>query len=363
MSFEIIAAQTRPRDEDEDAGRDESGKKTHRTFIACPTYDWWRFDAGAKPTLSGPHGSLSDEFQNVAKILEGETDGFQWQHILCRDTLMGYSRARAKWMKSSNEEAKVFIARGGWIDDVECEFLSAIMVCEYSKKERKVHVHLLCSGVPGVGGDLLDYAVSEMEKDSNVDFVELDPVVRAVNFYKRHGFVSDDDGGLMTRRWRGTLYERHTTLVRALQRMNNEHEFFTDNPTDTPEHSYYWDYWDENGGREVMMDLVAVLVDPKNHETYEERVALNKLEQLHELGGHMLAQELLTVYSMEEYDDTAEATRAKELFKTYHGNFMENYDDFLSSHDDAQEKAKIEAFVKNTRPEGASTPRLESRKT
>ena len=340
MSFEIIAAQTRGRDEDE--GGDASGEKRTRlrTFTACPTYDWWRFDARAEPKLSGPHGSVSDEFQTVAKILRGETAGFQWQHILCRDTLSLYSQMEASWMNFNTEKAKVFIARGGSIGDVDCDFLSAIMVCEYSRKMRKVHVRLLCSGVPGVGGKLLEYAVSEMQKEPNVDFVELSPVDAAVNFYLRHGFVSDGDGGLMTRRWRDTLLKRLTLLVQALSRMRDEH--FSNTPVDNPEFEHYWDYWNKNDGRKVVMDLVAIIADPDTREI-EKDTALNYFLQLHTLGGHMLAQELLDVYSKEEYDDTAEASTAKDLFKEYREDF--EVDDFLYDIEDDRERARTEAFV------------------
>ena len=48
------------------------------------------------------------------------------------------------------------------MDDAECDFLTAVMVCEYLEKH--VYVHLLCSGVPGVGGRLLEYAMSEIKK-------------------------------------------------------------------------------------------------------------------------------------------------------------------------------------------------------
>lgn len=355
MSFEIIAAQTRERDGDAggDAGGDASDEKKARlrTFTACPTYDWWGFDAKAEPTLSGPHDSESDEFQTVAKILKGETLGFLWQHILCRDTMMGYSRGRATWMNSNPDVAKVFVARGGSNDDVDCEFLSAIMVCEYSKKMRKVHVHLLCSGVPGVGGKLLEYAVSEMEKEPNVDFVELDPLDEAVTFYERHRFVFGDDGDLMTRRWRSpTLDERHSTLVEALDRMNDEH--YSDTPVEKPEYEFYWEYWDENDGRKVMMDLVVVLADPDTRQT-EKDAALFNLSQLHALGGHMLAQELLDVYSKEEYDDTAEASTAKDLFKEYREEF--DIDGFLEPLDDDQQRAKVKAFV-NSALRGGKSP-------
>lgn len=203
MSFEIIAARSL-----EDNRGEESNKKTRRGFIACPTLEWYRFDARAKATLSGPHGNQSDEYKQVGLILSGMVQGYRWHQILCRDALdPDYSLQTVKKMTDEERRFEVFVARGGSTDDAECDFLTAVMVCEYL--EEYVYVHFLCSGVPGVGGQLLEYAVSEIKKYEKMHFVALSAVPESKNFYLRHDFVvkgnkSKGPDALvpMRRRWR-----------------------------------------------------------------------------------------------------------------------------------------------------------------
>ncbi len=198
MSFHFLEAPGNREERQETGGKN---RRIERKLESCPTYDWWRYDPGEKTTYSGPHDNMSTEYAEVQKILMGETAGLRWQPILCRETLGDYSKDIARDMLSGQEteNVKVFLASTP-NRDPDCKFISAIMVCVWGKK---TNINLLCSGVTGVGGSLLEYAIEQMKKDENVTIVLLEPSCeRSVEFYKRH-FFRRTEYGYMQRRIRG----------------------------------------------------------------------------------------------------------------------------------------------------------------
>jgi hypothetical protein len=162
---------------------------TGDTFF-CPTHDWWRYERGHESTFAGPYKKSSVQYEEVVKILQGDENGFRWQHILCKDTLGDYARKVASRMEDEKHDMQVFMAHAKPYAKTVCNIILAVMVCSL-KSDKVAYVDLLCSGVPGVGEKLLKFALIEM-KEEEVNVVKLKSTDGAIAFYKRHGFQNSD---------------------------------------------------------------------------------------------------------------------------------------------------------------------------
>tara|TARA_Y100000389_G_scaffold124766_1_gene122146 strand:- start:806 stop:1849 length:1044 start_codon:yes stop_codon:yes gene_type:complete len=143
-------------------------------------------------TYSGPHGSGTPEYEQVKKILEeeDESEGRRWQTILCRgDCLREDASDTTRLMETQGHAMNVFIAHvpSGDAHD-ECRFLLSVLVSR--NYPDSVSIELLCSALKGagVGGRLLDRAMTFFSSNEKIRVVELSPTEKAVPFYKKKGF-------------------------------------------------------------------------------------------------------------------------------------------------------------------------------
>ena len=146
-------------------------------------------------TLSGPHSETTPEYEKVRNILSGTVK--KWQPFLCRNKLRDVSMNLATKMGNS-DKIKVFLSRSPLGEPDNCEFISAILVCEI-KSDDEVYVNLLCAGLDGVGSQILSYALQKMEENGRgIQHITLHSLEKAKVFYQKHGFVFDERSQLMT---------------------------------------------------------------------------------------------------------------------------------------------------------------------
>lgn len=194
MSLFFDISMKRPLDEapkictfSEDMFADESSKQNIRETI----------------TLSGPHSKTTPEYEKVREILSGTVEN--WQPFLCRTELSKFSINLAKKMQSS-DKLKVFLSRSPLGEPQNCEFISAILVCEIKSDE--VYVNLLCAGLNGVGSRMLSYALQNMKENGRgIQHITLHTLKKAKGFYEKYGFVFDNQSQKMTLIQRCREYE------------------------------------------------------------------------------------------------------------------------------------------------------------
>ena len=155
--------------------------------FACPTREWWRYEKRQETVFSGPYDKNTNQYKDVVQMLLGSLDGFKWQHILCRDKLKKFSNHLAKLMQNENANYNVFLAHVE-PDDTECEIVLSVMVFSLEENDTVAKVHLLCSGVPKMGGGLLKHAIEHFEQIKTLGVVRLTPLDKAKKFYKSYGF-------------------------------------------------------------------------------------------------------------------------------------------------------------------------------
>jgi len=165
----------------------------------CSPSDWWKLSIkdpieANEIQFVGPCDKESWEYEEVKKILarKSESKGFNWQPLLCRNELDEYSSDLAFHMEN-NTKNFVFVAFARSSHSKRaCVVMLSIMVVEM-QSTTEAFVHLLCSGVPTMGGRLLAFALTKLKSDNQqLEFVRLSPTDKAVNFYEKHGFQKID---------------------------------------------------------------------------------------------------------------------------------------------------------------------------
>ena len=173
-------------DENDPILLDDSDDDDQTEHFACPTREWWRYEKRQETVFSGPYDKNTNQYKDVVQMLLGDLKGFKWQHILCRDQLIKFSMSLAKRMQNKDTNYKVFLAHVK-ADDTECEIVLSVMVFSL-ENDTVAKVHLLCSGVPEMGGGLLKHAIKHFKQIETLGVVRLTPLDRVKTFYNKHGF-------------------------------------------------------------------------------------------------------------------------------------------------------------------------------
>ena len=168
----------------------------------CSPSDWWKLSIkdsieANEIHFAGPRDNESWEYKEVEKILKDEPDsekGFSWQPLLCRNVLQPYGFQLALELGRAGFFVFVAFTHSSHPEEKPCVVMLSIMVVEM-KSPTNAYVHLLCSGVPTVGGQLLAYALTKLKVDNKeLESVSLHTTKKAEDFYKKHGLTSDKDG-------------------------------------------------------------------------------------------------------------------------------------------------------------------------
>lgn len=177
----------------------DGSAEQNSSFKACKTLDWWKGSIeqsvhDKKVVFGGPYLAGSKEYDQVKLIVEGKTEGLRWIHLLCRETHHNHASHLSNVMSGKGETNNcfVFIAHAPGPSADDCRYVLSLLVAE-KKNPSIVYGHLLCSGVPGVGKEMMQYAAKKIHEDPNILTIRFTPSDKAVPLYKRFGAVDDAD--------------------------------------------------------------------------------------------------------------------------------------------------------------------------
>ena len=213
LSEEFLSFGLGPGSSDANAGTTRGGSRFRPSSFddeeyVCSPSDWWKLSIKDPIEANdirfvGPCRKDSWEYREVQKILEGAQDsnkGFNWQPLLCRDALKDHGNELANVLKGE-DGLSVFVAFTRSThprpEGNPCAVMLSIMVVDM-RRVTNAYVHLLCSGVPTMGGRLLAYALTKLKSDNQkLESVSLHPTQRAKGFYEKLRFTSTGGGSLV----------------------------------------------------------------------------------------------------------------------------------------------------------------------